>query len=149
MAPRSTNSPWRQKRDPLWRGDSIAGLADVDPAADRSIVRHVLYLDGAGRATPYHSTTEEHAVAGRFAGSAGRVYQTTVSQAAENGVAHIPRLELIRLLKGNGQGDARWPNAFEVMQARKYVELWGEHLLNYSGIDSATDANAVAKRTLK
>ncbi len=34
-------------------------------------------------------------------------------------------------MKGNGKGKAKWENAFEVMQARRYVEQWNEHLLDF------------------
>ena len=46
-------------------------------------------------------------------------------------------------MKGNGKGKAKWPNAFEVMQARRYVEQWGEHLLDFHGIQ---EPSAVTKK---
>ena len=36
------------------------------------------------------------------------------------------------LLRGSGKGDAKWNNAYEVMQAHKYVEEWQEHLVDFS-----------------
>jgi hypothetical protein len=134
---------WRQRRDPLWRGDSASGLTCPSPRANASIVRHVLYLDGAGRETPYHSTSEEHDSAAHFAGQiGGRVYRTTVASAQLAGVRHISKNELLGLLQGTGHGDAKWPSAYEVMTARKYVEQWGEHLLSYRELPD--DANLVA-----
>ena len=50
--------PWRRKTDPLYRGDAADAVLIPVPDADASIVRHILYLDGYGRATPYLSTTE-------------------------------------------------------------------------------------------
>lgn len=106
-------------------------------SADRSIVRHVLFLDGAGRATPYHSTTEDREIAKHFAGEAGAVYRTSVATATRLAVRHISRTELLRLLRGGGHGDAQWSDPFEVMQARRYVEQWREHLLDFSDCDAA------------
>ncbi len=107
------------------------------PNANRSIVRHILFLDGAGRDTPYHSTSESRENAKYFAGELGGIYRTFVSRAADNAVRHISRIELLRLLRGTGQGDAAWPSALEVMQARRYVEQWSEHLLDFSECDGA------------
>jgi hypothetical protein len=42
MARATRAGPWRQKKDPLWRGDGTDGLQPVDPAADPSLVRHIL-----------------------------------------------------------------------------------------------------------
>lgn len=125
---------WREKRNKLYRGDDRGGVCLPDPAADPSIVRHVLYLDGAGRATPYHSTSESRDIAQRFAGRRGKVYATKVARAKDEGVRHISRLELLNLLKGRGQGNASWSNPLQVMMARKYVEQYSEHLLDYQSI---------------
>ena len=122
---------WRANRDLLWRGDSGIGVACPHPGANPSIVRHVLYLDGPGRETPYSSTTESRQTAEVFAGNDGREWSTTVGVAKSEGVEHIDRRELLRLLRGHGQGDANWPNPYEVLQARRYVELWQEHLLDF------------------
>lgn len=51
-------------------------------------------------------------------------------------VAHVSRTELLSLMKGNGKGKAKWENAFEVMQARRYVEQWNEHLLDFREVDN-------------
>jgi len=49
-------------------------------------------------------------------------------------------------MKGNGKGKAKWPSSFEVMQARRYVEQWGEHLLDFRQID---DTAKVVKKIFK
>jgi hypothetical protein len=144
--PSSKTSRWRQRRDPLWRGDSAAGLARPSPRADPSIVRHVLYLDGAGRETPYHSTSEDRDMAAHFAGGpGGRVYETSVGKAQAAGVRHVSRLELLGMLQGKGKGDARWPSAYEVMTARRYVEQWSEHLLSYGDLPDGADIDAILR----
>ncbi len=122
---------WKRNRDPLFRGDAADGVAPPDPAANASIVAHILYLDGAGRSTPFQSTTESEEVASHFAGRRGRIYQTSAKAAEARAVGHVSRTELIRLLRGKGQGRAKWSSAAEVMQARRYVELWAEHLLDF------------------
>lgn len=116
---RARTHRWKAKRDPLWRGDSAAGITEPTPTADPSLVRHILYLEGMGRATPYHSTSEAHETAARFAGSQGKVYRTTVGTAEEAGVSHISRLELLGLLRGKGKGRAKWNSAYEIMLARR------------------------------
>ena len=47
------------------------------------------------------------------------------------GAVHIPRSELVQLLRGYGKGNAKWDDAFEVAQARAYVEHWSEHLFDW------------------
>ena len=142
MSPKS--GKWRQRRDPLWRGDSDSGPARPSPQADPSIVRHILFLDGAGRETPYHSTSEDREVAAHFAGGpSGRVYQTTVQAAQAVDVRHISKIELIGLLQGTGHGAAGWMSAYEVMTARRYVEQWNEHLLNYAELPEEVDLAAL------
>ncbi len=130
---------WKASKDPLFRGDCQEEVTRPVPAADRSIVRHVLYLDGAGRATPYVSTTESALVAERFAGKSGRVWETTVPKARSQGVDHRGRTELLSLLKGKGKGDCTWHSAFEVMNARRYVEEWQEHLLDFGSVGEGFD----------
>lgn len=122
---------WKTKRDPLYRGDSAAGVNQPKPSANPSIVRHILYLDGAGRETPYLSMTEDEAVARRFARNDGRVYETTTAKLAKKNVLHVSRKSLLQLLKGKGKGDAQWPSAFEIMQARRYAEEHAEHLADF------------------
>ena len=123
---------WKASKDPLFRGDLAAGVRPPVPAADASLVRHILYLEGPGRETPYLSTTESLDTARRFAGS-GAVWETSVSSAKARSVAHVSNSELLAALKGNGKGKAKWSEPFEVMQARRYVEQWSEHLLDFRG----------------
>ncbi len=130
---------WKASKDPLFRGDHKDSVCVPNPAADTSIVRHIMYLEGPGRETPYLSTTERRDVAMRF-GQAGGVWSTSVAIVTANGVTHISNSDLLGLMKGNGKGGAQWPDAFEVMQARRYVEEHGEHLLDFR---SVTDPAAV------
>jgi hypothetical protein len=81
------------------------------PGADTSIVRHILYLDGYGRQTPYLSTTERTEVAAIF-GARGRIW---------------------------------WPNAYEVLQAKRYAEQHFEHLFDFSGVSAEGIAGVVVK----
>ena len=122
---------WKGSRDPLYRGDYKGMIRRPVPSADDSVVRHILYLDGPGRDTPYLSTTEEEAVAKRFAGTKGAVWQTTVKKAKNLGVGHLSKTDLLSQLNGNGKGRAKWDSPFEVMQARRYVEQSSEHLLDF------------------
>jgi hypothetical protein len=91
-----------------------------------------------GRETPYLSTSEEYNLAENF--SNGAVWQTFVKKAKAESVRHISQSELLSLMKGNGKGKAKWPNAFEVMQARRYVEQWGEHLLDFRETEEPSTA---------
>ncbi|RWR51306.1 hypothetical protein EOW65_03830 [Sinirhodobacter ferrireducens] len=125
---------WRPSKDPLFRGDHKDSLCVPVPSADDSIVRHVMYLEGPGRETPYLSTTEQREVAERFAQQGG-VWSTSVSNASAEGVTHISKSDLLGLMRGQGKGDAKWPDAYEVMQARRYVEEHGEHLLDFRKVD--------------
>jgi hypothetical protein len=134
---------WKKNRDPLFRGDSAAGIAVPDPAAETSIVDHILYLGGPGRATCYQSTTEAEEVATQFAGKAGKVYRTTAPRAETHGVGHLSQVELKNLLRGNGHGRAKTSSALLVMQARRYVELNAEHLLDFAHVPSKTVAQVV------
>lgn len=113
MARRTTT--WHKRRDPLFRGDAAGGPTPPDPAADPSIVRHILFLGGPGRPTPYHSASESRDVAQRFAGSTGTVYECAVPGAEAEGIRHISRTELLGLLRARGYGRARWPSALEVI----------------------------------
>jgi hypothetical protein len=145
MAGERRGTSWRKRRDPLFRGDASGGPAIPDPAADPSIVSHVLFLGGTGRATPYHSTSESGEIALRFAGSTGRVYQCSVPAAEAEDVQHISRTELLGLLRARGYGRARWKSALEVMQARRYVEENLEHLLDFSRLHGA-DLRSIVSR---
>lgn len=129
----TTKRKWRASKDPLYRGDEKQSVCIPSPDADDSIVRHVMYFEGPGRETPYLSTSEDFESAENF--SNGAVWQTLVRIARAESVGHIGRAELLLLMKGNGKGKAKWPNPFEVMQARRYVEQWGEHLLDFRGIE--------------
>jgi len=126
-------NPWTI-RQPLFRGDGTDGPAVPDPTSRLGIVEHVLYLGGAGRATPYTSTTEMFEVAEYFAGPTGRVWQTDAAAAAGAGAKHLPRKQLLQNLRGFGKGKAKWDNAFEVAQAAAYVAQWSEHLLDWTAV---------------
>ncbi|MGZ8216151.1 hypothetical protein [Methylomagnum sp.] len=125
---------WKVSKDPLYRGDAKNSVCIPNPTADDSIVRHIMYFEGPGRETPYLSTSEEYELAESF--SDGAVWQTFVKLAQKESVRHISRDELLSSMKGNGKGKAKWPNAFEVMQARRYVEQWGEHLLDFREVNN-------------
>lgn len=129
----SSKTRWRA-RDPLFRGDASEAVRPPSPKADRSVVRHILYLDGAGRETPYLSSSESFDVAERFAGQDGRVWEAFTASSRANGVAHLPLTELLNLLRGTGKGNARWKSAVEVQQARRYVEQHLEHLFDFSAL---------------
>lgn len=119
-----------KKDKALFRGDDPAGVTIPVPAADASLVRHILYMGGKGRDTPYLSTSEDRALAAVF----GTIWETSynkVEAEAERGVRVRSREELSSLLRGRGHGDARWSSPAEVMLARKYVERWLEHLLDF------------------
>lgn len=125
---------WKASKDPLFRGDLVSGVRPPVPTADESLVRHILYLEGPGRETPYLSTTESFDTARHFAGS-GAVWETSVSRAKTRAVTHISNSELLAAMKGNGKGKAKWSEPFEVMQARRYVEQWSEHILDFRGLN--------------
>lgn len=138
---------WKQNRDPLYRGDHSVSVCAPTSLADESIVRHILYLEGPGRETPYLSTTEHREVASRFAQPNG-VWETTVPIAASVGVRHISNVELLGLMKGNGQGLAKWPSASEVSTARRYAEERGEHLLDFRTVnDPSTSTKEIFKKS--
>jgi hypothetical protein len=117
--------------DPLLRGDNKESVCLPVPHAPASIVRHVLYLEGAGRDTPYLSTTEEERIAEQFAGKGGRVWYTVVTRVQAANLRYVSHSELLGLLRGKGKGDASWPKASEVQRARAYVEMWAEHLIDF------------------
>jgi hypothetical protein len=128
-------------KDPLFRGAAKDSVCVPNPDADDSIVRHIMCFEGPGRETPYLSTSEEYEFAESFAN--GAVWETRMKKAKEESVGHIGRTELLSLMKGNGKGKAKWANAYEVMQARRYVEQWGEHLLDFREVE---DPAAAAKK---
>lgn len=132
---------WKQSRDPLFRGDASDGVQVPTPKADPRLVRHILYLEGFGRETPYLSLSEDRESAEHFAPrSGGAVWQTQAPEAAGRGVRHISRKELLQTLKSGRAGVATWPSESEVQRARALVERWGEHLYDYSGLDLDGDA---------
>ncbi|WP_196795969.1 hypothetical protein, partial [Komagataeibacter europaeus] len=119
---------------PLYRGDRKDEIGLPVPTADRSIVRHILYLEGPGRETPYLSTSEQYDLAKHFAKD-GAVWKTYVKKAGEHRVRHISKNELLSLMKGAGKGVGQSSSSYERMQARRYVEEWGEHLLDFHEVD--------------
>lgn len=135
---------WRPD-DSLFRGDGADGVSVPDPAAGTTAIEHVLYLHGAGGATPFTSTTESRDVATRFAGSAGRVWTTEVPAATANGARHLPRLQLLQDLRGRGRGQLGRARADLVAKARVFVELHREHLLDWRSVDGAEIAGAITR----
>lgn len=116
-----------------------------EPTATLSIVAHILYMGGRGRATPYSSTTESDDVARYFAGPGGGVWETTPAAATREGAKHLPRKQLIQNLRRFGKGKAKWHDAWEVTQAANFVEQWSEHLLDWAGTPPATISTAVTR----
>lgn len=135
---------WKVSKHPLFRGDTKQGVTPPCHGSINSLVRHILFLDGPGRLTPYLSFSESDEIAENFAGKDGRVYRSSPKDWRSHGVKHRPRTELQNLLKGTGMGDAKWPDSFEVAQARRYVEENLEHLADFTdlpnqqAVDSAT-----------
>jgi hypothetical protein len=142
---------WKTERDALFRGAFASTPGDPVPTAPRSIVRHILYLEGFGRETPYLSASEARDCAERFAQEHdGAVWETTVARAQSHGVNHRSRKELLNLLKGTGKGDASGSDAYEVMRAAAFVERHLEHLLDFRHIpveQAASVARAVFTRS--
>src|SRR5437764_837100 len=114
------------------------------PAADPSIVRHLLYLDGYGRPTPYLSTSELEEIAQRFAGKDGRVWYSLVQTIEALKLRYISNTELLSLLRGKGKGDAAWPKASEVQTARAFAEENAEHLVDFRNLNGVADEEMVA-----
>jgi hypothetical protein len=129
---------WKLKRDPVYRGDRMREVSLPVPSASRSIVRHVLFLEGFGRSTPYLSASELRATADFFAGPGGKTYIGRPVEWPRLDVRHRSRKELVQLLRGTGKGDAEWPSAFEVLRARQYVEEWQEHLADFTSLAELT-----------
>lgn len=136
---------WKIGKDPLYRGDSLSGVASPTHGANPSLVRHILYLEGHGRETPYLSCTESSNIADLFAGKNGKIYQTLVATWNSSNVGHRSRKELLDLLKGKGHGNAAWSSAFEVMRASQYVEEHLEHLADFTNLEDQTAVNQAAK----
>lgn len=106
-------------------------------------MEHILYRGGLGRATPFSSVSESKETADHFAGRTGRVWRTARKAAVAQGAVHITRSELVHLLRGYGKGKAKWDDAFEVAQARAYVERWSEHLLDWAEVDPSSIPAAI------
>lgn len=129
--------PWKV-HDPLYRGDATTAVTVPDATAKTGVVEHILYLGGAGRPTPFTSTTESAEVAEHFAGPDGQVWETDAAGAASEGARHLARKQLLQDLRGFGKGRAKWHDAWEVAQAAALVVQWAEHLLDWKG--SAPDS---------
>lgn len=136
---------WKQCDD-LYRGDQTDGVCVPDPAADKSIVRHILYLEGKGRKTPYLSATEDRKTAETFAEPSGQVYLSNVSGWPDSDVAHISRDMLMQLLRGTGRGRASSKKASLVMTARNYVERHKEHLADFSKHETTESTSAACQK---
>ena len=133
---------WKLKNGIVFRGDVAGGVALPVPNADKSMIRHILYLEGYGRTTPYLSATESKDIAEFFA--SGQVYSGKPVNWGAHNVTHWSRKTLKQLLKGNGKGNAQWSSAFEVLQASKYVEEHQEHLADFSNVNAPTSAQLIA-----
>ncbi len=119
-----------KKTDPLFRGDGTNAVSVPNPAADPSLIRHVLYLGGYGRESPYLSTSSDELLAGRFA-AGGRLWRTSPELAEHLGAKHLSQTELLATLKSSTTGRASWANARQRLLARKYVEQHAEHLIDF------------------
>jgi hypothetical protein len=119
-----------KKTDPLFRGDGSDAVVVPNPTADPSLVRHILYLGGYGRETPYLSTSADEGLAARFA-EGGRVWKTSGALAEQLGAKHLSQSELQTTLKSSTRGRASWTNARQRLLARKYVEQHAEHLIGF------------------
>lgn len=130
-----------KKDKALFRGDDPAGVTIPVPAADASLVRHILYLGGKGRETPYLSTSEDRTSAEVF----GAVWETShnkVKAEEHRGVRVRAYTELLAVLQGRGHGDAGGYSPFQVSQARKFVERHLEHLLDFRGAKAESKITA-------
>jgi hypothetical protein len=125
---------WKISKDPLYRGENSSNPTIPTPQANKAIVRHILYLEGQGRETPYLSTSESEDTARRFAGRNGNIFRAIPKEWHKSEVKHRSRKELLDLLKGKGKGDAEWSSAVEVLRAHQYVEEHAEHLADFSAI---------------
>lgn len=121
----------RKPQATLFRGDHRDGVATPDPRAPDNVVRHILFLEGYARATPYTSTSSSRETAARFAGSSGRVWSTSPEHAAVQSAEHISNAELMQNLRGRGRGRRFKGSPSEVAQARVYAETTSEHLLDW------------------
>jgi hypothetical protein len=120
-----------KKEDPLFRGDRSDTVCVPAPGADPSLIRHILYLGGYGRESPYLSTSSEESIAAGFATGGGRVWKTSGQRAEHLGVKHLSQRELEAILRSSRKGRARWSNARQRLLAQKYVEQHAEHLIDF------------------
>jgi len=138
----SSSDRWRAKRDPLFRGDGASAVTRPTPTGDSSVVRHILFLGGSGRETPYLSTTERRSVAEHFAGRhRGAVWKTNVNDWPGRAVKHFSRSDLSLMLRGKGKGLATWSSAWEVARARVLAEQWAEHLADFRAYSRQSSAD--------
>jgi hypothetical protein len=54
---------------------------------------------------------------------------------------HIDRKQLLQNLRGRGKGDASWSNPLEIKQARRFVELWSKHLIDFRPAKTQPEAD--------
>jgi hypothetical protein len=120
-----------KKADPLFRGDGSDAVSVPAPVAEPSLIRHILYLGGLGRESPYLSTSGDRTLADKFATRGGRVWKTSGALAEQLGAKHISQSDLQATLKSSKTGRASWSNARQRLLARKYVELHAEHLIDF------------------
>jgi hypothetical protein len=112
----------------LLRGDQPDAVSVPDPNASNLLIRHILYVDGYGRQTPYLSTSELREIAELW----GVVWETPSSLASSHGATHIRKDELLSIIRVSRRGRAGWPRRLERLQAMRYVEDNHEHLLDYT-----------------
>ncbi len=127
----------------LYRGDAATSVSVPTPGADDNVVRHILWLGGAGQETPYTSTTHSHATAQYFA-RAGRIWTTTRPLAILHGAALIEQSELLQNLKGKGKGRRFQSAPRHVARARVLAERHQEHLLDWTGTKPSEIAGRIA-----
>lgn len=136
---------WKSNDD-LYRGDQAGGVCVPNPSADKSIIRHILYLEGKGRETPYLSATEDRKTAETFAAPSGQVYSSQVSAWPGFKIGHFSRDMLMQMLRGTGKGRASSGKASLVLTARNYVERHKEHLADFSGHADTKSAGAACQK---
>lgn len=107
-------------------------------------MRHILYLGGYGRESPYLSTSAQETRAARF----GRLWKTSGELAEGLGAKHLGQIELETILKSSKAGRARWRNARQRLQARKYVELHAEHLIDFISFKARPETVAGVVRSM-
>lgn len=115
---------WKASSDPLYPGGR-AGVVGPIPGANTSIVRHVPFLEGAGRETTYLSTTESSVVVERFAGKDGKPFAHPVRKLdslVESAAKESGTLALKPLVKWLGDGSrARAERALPFKRYREFA----------------------------